>query len=61
LELNFIKIKFYVIKYNVKLECEKIKFYVCHISSNCIKFDFGEVELYFELNLENVKFQKEAT
>ena len=38
----------------------KIRFHVCHISSNCIKFDFGEVEFYFELDLEKVKFQKEA-
>ena len=61
MELDFTKVEFYEIQWNVKLKFEKIEFHICHISLNCIELDFGKIKFYFELNFEKVKFQKDIT
>ena len=37
----------------------KVELDFCHIWQNCIEHDFSEIEFYFELDFEKVKFQKD--
>ena len=55
---QFAKVKSYAIQQNIELEFERIKFQVCHISLNCIKLDFIEIEFNFKLDFEKVMFVK---